>query len=98
MIDYAAAAGSFSGEPEVLETLEDAELRFELTVAHLHPDRRERFELVVRELLNRRRGYGRNRQPRHAVPESIVKSTSRERMAKEEWPDVLPNHTLASNE
>ena len=62
VIDYDAAAERPAGrEPQPLGMLGDDELEFELTVARLHPDRRERLELVVRELLNRRRGYGRAR-------------------------------------
>lgn len=78
MIDYDPAARRLPGDglEEAVGMLEDTELEFELTIAHLHPERRERFELLVQELLHRRRGYGRQRQPpRPAHPESPVESS-----------------------
>ena len=50
-------------EREALETLDDAELQLELTIALHDPERRQqRYAHLAAELLSRRRGY-RPQQP-----------------------------------
>jgi hypothetical protein len=52
--------GPLSREAQAVETLADDELEAELTIAVYGVERSERrVELIVHELLKRRRGYGR---------------------------------------